>query len=260
MRNLSYKDLFNLSGKTALVTGGAGLIGREIVKALHEFGATVYIADVQKDKVAELLNDKSVKFVHLDITSEESIAKAVDGVVKDSRNIDIFVNSAYPRTNNWGLKFENIPLEAWKQNVDNQLGGFFCSCQKVAEIMKNRGGGSIVNLGSTYGVVAPDFSIYEGTEMTMPAAYSAIKGGTIAFTRYLAAYYAKYNIRANSISPGGIFDNQAPAFVEKYSRKTPLGRMGNPEDIAGAVVFLASDASSYVTGHNLLVDGGWTAQ
>jgi len=260
MKNISYKDLFNLSGKTALVTGGAGLIGREIVKALHEFGATAYIADVQKDKVTELLNNKRIKYVHLDITSEESIAKAVDGIVKDSGNIDIFVNSAYPRTHNWGLKFENIPLEAWKQNVDNQLGGFFCCCQKVAEIMRARGGGSIINLGSTYGVVAPDFSIYEGTEMTMPAAYAAIKGGTIAFTRYLATYYAQYNIRANTISPGGILDNQTPAFVEKYSRKTPLGRMGKPEDIAGAVVFLASDASSYVTGHNLLVDGGWTAQ
>jgi NAD(P)-dependent dehydrogenase (short-subunit alcohol dehydrogenase family) len=260
MKNMSYKDLFSLSGKTALVTGGAGLIGREIVKALHEFGAAVYIADVHEDKVAELLNDKRIKYVHLDITSEESIHKAVDSVVNDSGNIDIFVNSAYPRTHNWGLKFENIPLEAWKQNVDSQLGGCFCCCQKVAEIMKSRSGGSIINLGSMYGVVGPDFTIYEGTEMTMPAAYSAIKGGTIALTRYLATYYAKYKIRANAISPGGIFDNQAPAFVEKYSRKTPLGRMGYPEDIAGAVVFLASDASSYVTGHNLMVDGGWTAQ
>jgi NAD(P)-dependent dehydrogenase (short-subunit alcohol dehydrogenase family) len=259
MKNISYKELFNLSRKTALVTGGAGLIGREIVKALHEFGATVYIADVQKDTVTELLNDKRIRYVHLDITSEESIAKAVDGVVKDSGNIDIFVNSAYPRTHNWGLKLENIPLDSWNQNVDNQLGGFFCCCQKVAELMKTRRGGSIINLGSIYGVVGPDFSIYEGTEMTMPAAYAAIKGGTTAFTRYLATYYAKYNIRANSISPGGVFDNQAPSFVEKYSLKTPLGRMGQPEDIAGAVIFLASPASSYITGHNLMVDGGWTA-
>jgi len=259
MTKISYKDMFNLSGKTALVTGGAGLIGREIVKALREFGALVYLADVQKDKAVDLLKGGSVKYVYLDISAEETIEKALEGIVRENDTIDIFVNSAYPRTHNWALEFENIPLESWKQNVDGQLGGYFKCCQKIAEIMKKHGGGSIVNLGSTYGVVAPDFSIYEGTDMTMPAAYSAIKGGTIAFTKYLATYYAKYNIRANSISPGGIFDNQPPAFVEKYSHKTPLGRMGNPEDIAGAVVFLASDASSYVTGQNLMVDGGWTA-
>jgi NAD(P)-dependent dehydrogenase (short-subunit alcohol dehydrogenase family) len=259
LKKKSYNDLFSLAGKIVMVTGGAGLIGREIVKALHEFGATVYIADLQKDKVADLIKGNRIKYIYLDITSEDSIEKAIAGIVKDERRIDIFVNSAYPRTHDWRLKFEDVPFESWKKNVDSQLGGYFCCCQKVAEIMRKQGGGSIINLGSTYGVVAPDFSIYEGTEMTMPAAYSAIKGGTIAFTRYLATYYAKYNIRANSISPGGIFDNQAPDFVEKYSRKTPLGRMGNPEDIAGAVVFLASDASSYVSGHNLMVDGGWTA-
>lgn len=259
MKNISYKDLFNLSGKTALVTGGAGLIGREIVKALHEFGAIVYLADVQKNKVAGLVDDKRIKYVHLDITSEESVDKAVNGIVKESGTIDIFANSAYPRTHDWGLKLENIPFKSWQQNVDSQLGGCFLCCQRVAEIMKKHDGGSIINLGSMYGMVAPDFSIYEGTEMTMPAAYAAIKGGTIAFTRYLATYYAKYNIRANSVSPGGIFDNQDAAFVEKYSRKTPLRRMGNPEDIAGAVVFLASSASSYITGQNIVVDGGWTA-
>lgn len=125
--------------------------------------------------------------------------------------------------------------------------------------MKRLGGGSIINIGSTYGVVAPDFSIYEGTQMTMPAAYSAIKGGLITFTKYLAAYYGKDKVRANVVSPGGIFDHQPKSFVEKYSKRVPLGRMGEPSDVAGAVVFLASDASKYVTGHNLMVDGGWTA-
>ena len=125
--------------------------------------------------------------------------------------------------------------------------------------MKQQGGGTIINLASIYGGVAPDFSMYEGTEMTMPAAYSAIKGGIIALTKYIATYYARYQVRANVISPGGIFDNQQQAFVEKYSEKTPLGRMGTPFDVAGAVVFLASDASSYITGQNLIIDGGWTA-
>jgi len=125
--------------------------------------------------------------------------------------------------------------------------------------MKQNGGGSIINLASTYGVVAPDFSIYEGTAMTMPAAYSAIKGGIITFTKYLAIYYAPYKVRVNAISPGGVFDNQDPSFVEHYGKRTPLGRMARPAEIVGGAVYLASDASSYVTGHNLMIDGGWTA-
>ena len=132
-------------------------------------------------------------------------------------------------------------------------------CKEAAKIMKDHGGGSIINMASIYGVVAPDFSIYEGTEMTMPVAYASIKAGIIAMTKYIATYFGADNIRANTISPGGIYDNQAPSFVAEYSRKTPIGRMGKPSDIVGAVIYLASDASSYVTGHNLIIDGGWTA-
>lgn len=254
-----YKELFSCKGKTAMVTGGAGLIGRGIVKALHEFGAEVYIADIDKNKADELIKDVAVKFVYLDITSDDSIQKALAEVIKKSGKIDILVNCAYPRTNDWGMKFENIPFSSWKTNLDNHLGGYFLCCQKAAEQMKAKGGGAIINLSSIYGVVAPDFSIYEGTEMTMPAAYSAIKGGIISLTRYIATYYGGYNVRANTISPGGIFDNQPKSFVEKYTKKTPLKRMGVPDDIIGAVIFLASDASSYITGQNILIDGGWTA-
>ena len=125
--------------------------------------------------------------------------------------------------------------------------------------MKRQGGGSIINFASIYGVVAPDFSIYEGTDMTMPVAYSAIKGGIITLSKYFATYYGGDNIRVNAISPGGIFSGQAESFVDRYAQKTPMKRMGTPEEIAGAVVFLSSNASSYVTGQNLLVDGGWTA-
>lgn len=253
-----YKELFSCKGKTAVVTGGAGLIGSKIVKALHEFGADVYIADIDKNKVDEIIKDVAVKFVYLDITSEDSIQKALTEVIKKSGKIDILVNCAYPRTKDWGVKFENIPFNSWKTNLDNHLGGYFLCCQKAAEQMKVKGG-AIINLSSIYGVVAPDFSIYEGTEMTMPAAYSAIKGGIISLTKYIATYYGGYNVRANTISPGGIFDNQPESFVEKYTKKTPLKRMGAPDDIIGAVIFLASDASSYITGQNILIDGGWTA-
>ena len=201
----------------------------------------------------------NIKFRFFDITSEESIVDSFSEIVKEEGRVDIVVNSAYPRTDDWGAKFEEIELDSWKKNIDSNLGGLFVSCRAAAEQMKRQGGGSLINLASIYGVTAPDFSIYEGTEMTMPAAYSAIKGGVISLTKYIAAYYGAYNIRANSISPGGILDGQAASFVKKYSEKTPLGRMGQAGDIVGASVYLASDASSYVTGENIIVDGGWTA-
>lgn len=256
----SYGNLFRLDGKNVMLTGGLGLIGAEIAKALVEFGGNVFVVETNVEKAADILRHSFIQFVQADITEERSVDNAIAEITADCGRIDVLINSAYPRTADWGVKFEKVPFDSWKKNVNDQLGGYFLCCQRIAEQMKHNSGGSIINIASIYGVVAPDFSIYDGTEMTMPAAYSAIKGGVIAFTRYLATYYAKYNIRANCISPGGIFDNQAPVFVEKYSRKTPLGRMGNPKDIAGAVVFLASDASLYVTGHNLMVDGGWTAQ
>lgn len=256
---MNYKNLFSCDGKVAVVTGGAGLIGAQIVKGLASSGATVYIADNNEAKAKKLLNLPKVKFIYLNIASEDSIVEAFELVKKLSRRIDVLVNSAYPRTEDWGNKFEDIPFASWKTNLDGQLGGYFLCCREAAKYMKRQEGGSIINIGSTYGVTAPDFSIYEGTNMTMPAAYSAIKGGLINFSKYLASYYGKNKIRVNVVSPGGIFDNQPKSFVEKYSKRTILGRMGKPSEIAGAVVFLASDAASYVTGHNLMVDGGWTA-
>lgn len=256
---MSYSDIFSCKGKVVLVTGGSGLMGRIIAKALNDFGSTVYIADVDRKGVDEIIDGTEIRFIALDITAEESVNGCMEDVLQENGRIDVLINSTYPRTDDWGLHFESIPFDSWKKNVDDHLGGYFLVCQKVAEQMKRQGGGSIINIASIYGVVAPDFSIYEGTDMTMPAAYSAIKGGLITFTKYLATYYARDKIRANTISPGGIFDGQDAAFVERYSKKTPLGRMGNPEDIIGAVIYLASDASSYVTGQNLLVDGGWTA-
>lgn len=255
---MSYKGLFSCENKVAVVTGGGGLIGREIIQGLREFGAFVYAADIDREKAADILDDK-IKFLQLDITSEDSVNNAIAEVVRQSGRLDILVNCAYPRTKDWGAKFEDIKFDSWKENVNNHLGGHFLICRSAAEQMKKQGGGSIINLASIYGVTAPDFSIYEGTEMTMPAAYASIKSGIIALTRYIATYYGKCNVRANAVSPGGIFDGQPASFVERYSQKTPLGRMGRPDEIVGAVMYLASDASSYVTGENIMVDGGWTA-
>lgn len=255
-----YKNIFRLDGKAVMLTGGSGLIGSEIAQALVDSGATVYIVDTDRPKVKELNENPSVKYVSMDITSESSVESAIQNILSASGRLDVLINCAYPRTKDWGLKFEKVPFDSWKQNLNGHLGGYFLTCQKIAEQMKKGGGGSIINIGSIYGIVAPDFSIYEGTEMTTPAAYAAIKGGVIALTKYMATWYGAFKIRVNAVSPGGIFDHQPKAFVEKYSQKTPLGRMGLPGEIAGAVIYLASDASSYVTGQNIVVDGGWTAK
>jgi NAD(P)-dependent dehydrogenase (short-subunit alcohol dehydrogenase family) len=254
-----YRNVFSCEGKIALVTGGQGLIGKEIVRGLNDFGASVCVADINEHQTEELKNLAGVNFQPMDITSEDSIRQTLEAVVDQFRKIDILVNCAYPRTSDWGARLEDVRIESWQQNVNSHLGGYFLCCQKVAEHMKLQGGGSIINFASIYGIVAPDFSIYEGSTMTMPVAYSAIKGGIIALSKYLASYYAKDNIRVNCISPGGIFDKQPASFVKRYSAKTPLGRMGHPKDLVAAVLYLASDASSYMTGHNLVVDGGWTA-
>jgi len=254
-----YRNLFSCKDKVALITGGLGLIGREIAEGLNDFGATVCVADINEHQMTGFENLAAVNFQHLDITSDDSIRHALEAVIKQYKKIDILVNCAYPRTGDWGARCEDVSFDSWKMNLNSHLGGYFLCCQKVAEQMKPQGGGSIINFASIYGVVAPDFSIYEGTSMTMPVAYSAIKGGIIALSRYMASYYAKDNIRVNCVSPGGVFDQQPGGFVEKYTAKTPLRRMGGPEDMVGAVLYLASDSSLYVTGHNLIVDGGLTA-
>lgn len=254
---MGYQNIFNLKGKVVLVVGGAGLIGSEIVKGLSDFGANVYIADNNK-KAADKLKAKNAKFIYLDITSEDSVHKALSEVYNGAKKIDVLINCSYPRTSDWGLKLEDVPFDSWKENVNNHLGGYFLCSKVAADLMEKKAKGVIINFASIYGVVAPDFSIYKGTKMTMPVAYSAIKGGIIAFTKYLATYYAKNNIRANVISPGGVFNGQDSAFLKKYAKKTPLNRMADPKDIVGAVIFLSSDASSYITGQNFIVDGGWS--
>jgi len=254
-----YKNLFSCKDKVAIVTGGYGLIGREIAIALNEFGAKVFIADLSKNDPSIIKDKNSIEFIHFDITSETIMSKALNAIIKQYGKIDIFINSAYPKTKDWGEKLEKVLFESWKMNLNDHLGGYFLSSRMAAEQMKRFGGGTIINIASIYGMVGPDFSIYENTDITMPVAYSAIKGGIISFTKYLATYYAENSIRANVISPGGILDRQPESFIQKYAKKTPLGRMGHPTDVAGAAIFLASDASSYITGQNIVVDGGWTA-
>ena len=244
--------MFSIKDKVIVVTGGSGLLGGKILDVLRTEGAIALSADIKVPDNDEL----SIK---VDITSEQSVKDAVGIVVEKHGAIDGWINNAYPRTSDWGNKFEDIKVESWRQNVDMHLNGYFLCCQIVLEQMRKQGSGSLINMSSIYGLVGPDFNVYNGTSMTMPAAYSAIKGGLNNLSRYLAAYYGPYQVRVNTVSPGGIFDNQPEPFVSNYNNKVPLRRMGNPMDIASAVCFLLTDESSYITGHNLVVDGGWTA-
>jgi NAD(P)-dependent dehydrogenase (short-subunit alcohol dehydrogenase family) len=242
----------SLREKIIIVTGGSGLLGREIVKNLESKGAIAINADINVD------TDLNSNTLNVDITSENSILNAIKLVVEFYGKINGLVNNAYPRTIDWGTKFEEISYESWQKNVDMQMNTTFLFIQKVMpELLKNKG--SVVNITSIYGVVGNDLTIYENTSITTAAPYSAIKGGIINFTRYLASYYGRQGVRVNCVSPGGILDKQHEIFIANYERKVPMGRMGNPDDIAPAVSFLLSDDAKYITGQNLIVDGGWTS-
>jgi NAD(P)-dependent dehydrogenase (short-subunit alcohol dehydrogenase family) len=242
-----------LRDKIIIVTGGSGLIGKEIVADIVRKGGKAINADIMVE--TNLQNGT----IQMDITDDESIKKGVSHIISEFKHIDGLVNNAYPRTKDWGAKFENIDPASWRKNVDMQLNSYFVCCQKVLSTMVHNSSGSIVNIASIYGVVGNDFTLYEEYGGTSPAAYSAIKGGLINFTRYLASYYGHLGIRVNCVSPGGIFDNQHPSFIARYEAKVPMRRLGNPNDVAPAVSFLLSDEAKYITGQNLVVDGGWTS-
>jgi len=242
-----------LKDKVIIVTGGSGLIGKELIVDINRKGGIAINADIG------IATNLQARDLQMDITDDLSIDKGFDLIKAEFGRIDGLVNNAYPKTKDWGTKFEDIQPNSWRANVDMQLNSYFVCCQKVLKIMVDQGSGSIVNIASIYGVVGNDFTLYEEYGGTSPAAYSAIKGGLINFTRYLASYYGHTGIRVNCVSPGGIFDNQEPCFVKSYESKVPMRRLGQPDDISPAVSFLLSQEAKYITGQNLIVDGGWTA-
>jgi NAD(P)-dependent dehydrogenase (short-subunit alcohol dehydrogenase family) len=265
---------FSLRGKTAIVTGATGLLGREHCRALGASGANVVATDLDAsacDALAQELEREDVRAlgVAADITDRGALERLREAARDAFGAIDVLVNNAAiddkfdPGADLESSRFENYSLERWRRSLDVNVTGTFLCCQVLGGQMAQRGSGSIVNIASTYGIVAPDQSLYRAPDgrqlFYKSAAYPTSKGAVLALTRYLATYWGKVGVRVNALSPGGVEAGQDVHFVENYASRTPLGRMARRDEYRGALVFLASEASSYLTGFNLVVDGGWTA-
>ena len=256
-------DRFSLKDRVALITAGSGpQFGSSLTEGLAEAGATVIAASRNLDAnraYAEGLKEQGYDAygMRCDIADTDSIDRLHDELIERFGRLDVLVNAALARDGHGG-RFEEQSVEAMKIAGSGDFAGLFHICQRFIPDMIEQGRGSIINISSIYGVVSNDPNIYEGTDLTQPASYNFVKAGMINFTRYIACYFGKKGVRANCISPGGYFDNQPEPFVAQYEKRCPIGRMLNNEDVKGAVVYLASDASEYVTGMNLMVDGGWT--
>jgi NAD(P)-dependent dehydrogenase (short-subunit alcohol dehydrogenase family) len=274
----SILDKFDLTDRTAIVTGGAGLLGKEFCRTLAEAGAAVVVADLNEDAAAaeaEFLQKEGFRSrgTKTDVTDPQSVARTVASTLEAFGRLDVLVNSAAldPKVDPQALanrttplgSFEDYPLDAWNKALNVNLTGMFLITQACVAPMLSQGKkGSIINICSTYGLNGPDQRIYrkgDRPQTFKPVYYSVTKAGVLGFTKYLAAYYMGTQIRVNALTPGGVFNQHDDTFVANYSAKTILGRMAQKDEMNGGLLFLASDASSYMTGANLVVDGGWTA-
>jgi NAD(P)-dependent dehydrogenase (short-subunit alcohol dehydrogenase family) len=261
-------DSFSVQNRVVAITGGSGQLGRRFTSALTSRGARVAILDLQPPKTTSP-ESKGALFVEADVTSRESLTDALAKVTATLGVPNALINNAAldsppgsPASENG--PFEDFPLDSWTRALDVNLTGAFLACQVFGGAMAEAGRGSIVNVSSIYGVVSPDQRIYEyrrtgGDTFFKPVAYSASKSGLLNLTRYLATYWAGRGVRVNTLTLGGVFNNQDPKFLEGYCARVPLGRMADEREYEGPVLFLCSDASSYMTGSNLVIDGGWTA-
>lgn len=274
---MTIQEKFNLTGKTAIVTGGSGLLGAEFSRTLAEAGANVVVADIDSDaaqKTAQGLVNAgySAASFGLDVTRKESAEEMVTETLRQFGSLDILVNSAAldPKFDADAAAkgiapgaFEDYPLDQWNAAVNVNLTGMFLVTQACVKPMLAQGKiGSIINICSTYGLNGPDQRIYlkDGKRVAFkPVYYTTTKAGVMGFTKYLAAYYAETDIRVNALTPGGVYNDHDETFTKNYSAKTIMGRMARKDEMNGALLFLASEASSYMTGNNVVVDGGWTA-
>ena len=261
-------ELMSLKGRVAAITGGAGHIGSAMAEALAELGANIAILDISLESCLPVCERISKEYVvetlplAVNLAHEEYIRMVPDEVINKFGRLDILVNcAAFGGTSKlpgWITPFEDQSSDTWKKAMDVNLTAPFLLDQVCAPLLKRWGHGSIIHIGSMYGLLGPDMRLYKGTEMGNPAAYAASKGGLIQLTRWLATVLAP-EIRVNAISPGGVWRNQPESFYNEYIERTPLKRMAIEEDLKGAAIYLASDLSQYVTGQNIVVDGGWTA-
>ena len=260
---MSIIDKFRLDGKVAVVTGGSGLYGRQMVRALAEAGAKVYTASrtlESNEECAAKMRKEGLQVYagQLDQGDEESIKSFLAEITKNGEKISILVNNSVLRV----TESYQTDSKLWDLSLHVNGTGLMMISRAFGDHMAENGGGSIVNIGSYMGILGPDFELYKGTTMPtdMSGDYFFHKGGMLNYTKFLASHYGKDNVRCNILNLGGFFNNQPEKFVERYSAKTFLGRMANETDIMGAVVFLASDASAYITGADLNIDGGYTAK
>lgn len=271
---IEYRQLFSLSGKNAIVTGGGGILGKHFCSALADFGANVAVVDINLDAArqtaAEIAARYGVKAIgyNCDVSLPDSVADFVREVAAEFGPIHVLHNNAASKSkdlNAFFAPFEEYSLEQWREVMSVNIDGMFLMAQAVGKRMIEQGtGGSIIQTASIYGVMAPDQRIYEGShylgmQINTPAVYSASKAAVVGLTKYLAAYWADRKIRVNTLTPGGNESGQNDEFIRRYSNRVPLGRMGLPHEMTGALIYLASDASSYVTGQNVIVDGGLQA-
>ena len=272
--------MFDLTNKIILVIGGRGYLGREFCQILRSQNATVISADLPTESAAASKSSFNKKFtdieqVDVDVASKDSISKMITFILNKYGRIDTLIYSVTAKPHDFYLPFTECSLEGWQSVINTELDGLFLVLQEVGRSMEEKNSGNIILISSIYGVVGNDQRIYEGSNLDelytdlevsedkqifSHSVYPVVKGGIISLTRYLAAYWGKYNIRVNCISPGGIHhEGENEEFIKRYSEKVPLGRKANIDEITGSVIYLSSDEASYITGQNLIIDGGWTA-
>jgi len=261
---IDFKKKFDLTDKVIVITGACGLVGRAFCEAVTQFGGIVVAADIElanpvqfASELAARNNSKALGFV-LDVANRSSVEALKESVLSSFGRIDGLVNAHQNKTHLKFEPFESVSDENWDTVVDVNLKGTFLMCQIIGCHMAENGGGSVVNIPSTYSVVAPNQNLYKGTSLGCPAAYSASKGGIDALSRYLASYWATKKVRVNMITPHGVWNNHEVQFEENFARFSPMERLSYNHEVASALIYLLSDASSYVTGDNMKVEGGWT--
>ncbi|HMV56427.1 MAG TPA: SDR family oxidoreductase [Nitrospira sp.] len=265
-------NLFRLDGKVAVVTGGVGILGRGYCRALAERGAEVVVADIDQsacDNLAALLSAETgakVRGLAVDLSSETSIVDWSKAILDSHGRVDVLMNNAAAKAKGFFAPLESYSLQTWNEVMTVNVDAVFLAVRELGPGMAERGNGSIINVASIYGVVGPDQRIYEGSwyedlggAINTPMIYAATKGAIISMTRYLATYWGSKGVRCNCLTPGGVASGQNEEFDKRYSERVPMGRMAKANEMMGAMIYLASDASTYVNGQNIIVDGGWTA-